>query len=115
MEASKVWNFCVEAHKQARREHRLGLERVHFKRLPKADNSRCILNRCNGRHAFLANIDTTRKLRQTHPQIEDEISIARKMLLSGQMACSGRQEEAWTRYSAHGQWAQAYHPASRLA
>ena len=71
MEAAKVWNFCVEAHKQARREHLPWPGKSALQKATKggqfALHSQSVQMVV---HAFLANIDTTRKLRQTHPQMK---------------------------------------------
>ena len=70
MEAAKVWNFCVETHKQARREHLPWPGRSELQKATKggqfALHSQSVQMVV---HAFLANIDTTRKLRQTHPEM----------------------------------------------
>ena len=68
--AAKVWNFCVETHKQARREHLPWPERSELQKATKG--GRFALHSQSVQmvvHAFLANIDTTRKLRQTHPEM----------------------------------------------
>ncbi len=116
MEAAKVWNFCVEAHKQARREHLPWPGRNELQKATKggqfALHSQSVQMVV---HAFLANIDTTRKLRQTHPEMRMNYPWQEKMLLSGQMACSGCNEEQGMRCSAYGQRAQVHHPASLLS
>jgi putative transposase len=70
MEAAKVWNLCVETHKQTRREHLPWPRRSELQKATKggqfALHSQSVQMVV---HAFLANIDTTRKLRQTHPQM----------------------------------------------
>jgi len=69
MEAAKVWNLCCEIHKQARMEHAKWPGR---NQLQKATKGHFALHSQSVQmvvHAFLANIDTTQKLRQTHPQM----------------------------------------------
>src|SRR5260370_5110064 len=70
MEAAKVWNLCGEIHKQARMSHTKWPGRNE---LQKATKGQFALHSQSVQmvvHAFLANIDTTRKLRQTHPQMK---------------------------------------------
>ncbi len=70
MEAAKVWNLCCEIHKQARMEHAKWPGRSELQKATKggqfALHSQSVQMVV---HAFLANIDTTRKLRQTHPEM----------------------------------------------
>jgi len=66
MEAAKVWNLCGEIHKQARMSHTKWPGRNE---LQKATKGQFALHSQSVQmvvHAFLANIDTTRKLRQSH-------------------------------------------------
>jgi len=70
MEAAKVWNLCCEAHKQARMDHAKWPGRNE---LQKATKGQFALHSQSVQmvvHAFLANIDTTRQLRQTHPKMQ---------------------------------------------
>src|SRR5271157_669950 len=70
MEAAKVWNLCCEIHKQARMEHAKWPGRSELQKATKG--GRFALHSQSVQmvvHAFLANIDTTRKLRQTHPEM----------------------------------------------
>ncbi len=71
MEAAKVWNLCVQIHKQARMSHTKWPGRNELQKATKggqfALHSQSVQMVV---HAFLANIDTTRKLRQTHPQMK---------------------------------------------
>jgi putative transposase len=71
MEAAKVWNLCVEIHRQARMNHAKWPGRNELQKATKggqfALHSQSVQMVA---HAFLANIDTTRKLRQTHPQMK---------------------------------------------
>ncbi len=67
MEAAQVWNSCMETHKAARLSHEKWPERNE---LQKATKGRFALHSQSVQmvvHAFLANVDTTRQLRQTHP------------------------------------------------
>ncbi len=69
MEAAQVWNFCMETHKAARLQHASWPGR---NALQKATKGRFALHSQSVQmvvHAFLANIDTTHQLRQTHPQM----------------------------------------------
>jgi len=70
MEAARVWNLCCEIHKQARMDHAKWPGRSD---LQKATAGQFALHSQSVQmvvHAFLANIDTTRQLRQTHPQMK---------------------------------------------
>lgn len=67
-EGARVWNFCMEPHKAARLHHDVWPGRNE---LQKATKGRFGLHRQSIQmivHAFLANIDTTRQLRQTPPK-----------------------------------------------
>lgn len=69
MEAAAVWNLCMETHKQARMAHSQWPGR---NALQKATKGRFALHSQSVQrvvHAFLANIETTQHLRQTHPQM----------------------------------------------
>jgi len=68
-EAAQVWNFCMQMHKTARLQHETWPDRNE---LQKATKGRFALHSQSVQmvvHAFLANIDTTRQLRQTHPKM----------------------------------------------
>lgn len=70
MEAARVWNECQEAHKAARLTHAKWPGRDT---LQKATKGRFGLHSQSVQMvvaAFLANIDTTRQLRQSHPQMK---------------------------------------------
>jgi len=70
MEAAKVWNLCCEIHKQARMAHTKWPGRNE---LQKATKGQFALHSQSVQmvvHAFLANIDTTRQLRQTCPKMQ---------------------------------------------
>ncbi len=70
MEAAHVWNWCMEMHKQARMSHAKWPLRTE---LQKATKGRFALQSQSVQmvvHAFLANVETTRQLRQTHPQMK---------------------------------------------
>ena len=67
--AAQVWNTCCELHKAARQAHVLwpGLVAMH-----QATRGRFTLHRQSVQavfRAFLGTIETTRKLRQTHPEM----------------------------------------------
>jgi putative transposase len=69
MEAAQVWNLCMETHKAARLAHGMWPWR---KQLEQATKGRFVLNAQAVQqivHAFLANVETTRALRKTHPQM----------------------------------------------
>jgi putative transposase len=69
MEAAQVWNCCMQAHRAARLQHMPWPGRDA---LQKATKGRFALHSQSVQmvvHAFLANIDTTHQLRQTHPQM----------------------------------------------
>jgi putative transposase len=69
MEAAQVWNCCMEVHKQARLEHTKWPGRNE---LQQATKGRFALHSQSIQmivHAFLANVETTRELRKTHPQM----------------------------------------------
>jgi len=70
MEAARVWNLCCEIHKQARMTHSKWPGRNE---LQKATKKQFALHSQSVQmvvHAFLANINTTRELRKTHPQMK---------------------------------------------
>ncbi|WP_255553306.1 transposase [Ktedonobacter sp. SOSP1-52] len=70
MEAAQVWNCCMEMHKAARLAHLPWPERDA---LQKATKGRFALHSQSVQMmvaAFLANVQTTRHLRQTHPQMK---------------------------------------------
>ncbi len=69
MEAAQVWNLCMHMHKDARMHHEKWPERDE---LQKATKGRFALHSQSVQmvaHAFLANVDTARQLRQMHPQM----------------------------------------------
>src|SRR5215471_9161273 len=70
MEAAQVWNACMETHKAARIAHTSWPGRDA---LQKATKGRFALHSQSVQMvvaAFLATIETTRQLRQTHPQMK---------------------------------------------
>ena len=70
MEVAQVWNACVEMHLTARLDHAPWPGRSA---LQKATKGRFALHSQSIQmvvHAFLANIDTTRQLRQSHPEMQ---------------------------------------------
>src|SRR2546423_14363022 len=69
MEAAKVWNFCVEIHKQARMSHAKWPGRDA---LQKATKGQFALHSQSVQmvvHAFLANVETTRQLKPGNPKM----------------------------------------------
>src|SRR5437660_5481816 len=70
MEAAQVWNRCCLLHKEARMSHRKWPGRDA---LQKATKGQFALHSQSVQmvvHAFLANIETTRQLRRTSPQMK---------------------------------------------
>ena len=68
-EAAQVWNLCMETHIQARMAHAKWPGR---KELQKSTKGKFALHSQSVQmivHAFLANVETTRKLRKEHPQM----------------------------------------------
>jgi putative transposase len=69
MEAARVWNLCMQTHKQARLAH---TSWPGQRELEHATKGRFALNAQAVQqivHAFLANIETTRTLRREHPEM----------------------------------------------
>jgi putative transposase len=69
MEAARVWNSCTETHKEARLTHAKWPGRSE---LQQATKGRYGLHSQSVQmivHAFLANIETTRRLRKDHPEM----------------------------------------------
>ncbi len=69
MEAAQVWNFCMQMHKTARLQHDIWPRRNE---LQMATKGRFALHSQSVQmvvHAFLANVETTRQLRHTHPHM----------------------------------------------
>jgi putative transposase len=71
MEAAKVWNGCMQTHKAARLSHTQWPGRDALQKATKgrqfelhSQSVQMIVG------AFLANVETTRELRQTHPQMQ---------------------------------------------
>jgi putative transposase len=70
MEAAQVWNRCCELHKEARQTHSKWPGRTE---LQQATKGRFALHSQSVQmvvHAFLGNIETTRRLRQDNPKIK---------------------------------------------
>jgi putative transposase len=70
LEAAQVWNCCMDLHKAARIGHEKWPGRDALQR---ATKGRFALHSQSVQmvvHAFLANIDTARQLRQTYPQMK---------------------------------------------
>src|SRR5262249_36008506 len=70
MEAAKVWNLCCEIHKQTRMSHSKWPGRNELQQATKGQFALHSQSVQMVVHAFLANIATTRHLRQTHPQMK---------------------------------------------
>src|SRR5712691_4290393 len=69
-EAAQVWNCCMEMHIQARLEH---VKWPGRHELQKATKGRFALHSQSVQmivHAFLANVDTARQLKPTHPKMK---------------------------------------------
>ncbi len=69
MEAAQVWNECMQMHRDARLQH---TSWPGLKELREATKGRFALHSQSVQmvvQTFLANVDTTRQLRQTHPQM----------------------------------------------
>ena len=70
MEAARVWNCCMELHKQARVGHTHWPGQRELEQATKgrrfALNAQAVQQIV---HTFLANIETTRTLRREHPQM----------------------------------------------
>jgi putative transposase len=69
MEAARVWNLCMETHKQARMTHARWPGRRELEQATKGQfalNAQVVQQIV---HAFLANVETTRTLRREHPDM----------------------------------------------
>ena len=69
MEAARVWNLCMELHKEARLTHTRWPGRRELEQATKgkfALNAQAVQQIT---HIFLANIETTRKIRSVHPEM----------------------------------------------
>src|SRR5215467_13786010 len=69
MEAARVWNLCMESHKQARMTHARWPGRRELEHASKGQfalNAQVVQQIV---HAFLANVETTRTLRRAHPEM----------------------------------------------
>jgi putative transposase len=69
MEAARVWNRCMELHKQARTDHARWPGRDPLQKATKGGFALQSQSVQMVVHAFLANIDTTRRLRKAHPEM----------------------------------------------
>ena len=70
IEAAQVWNLCMQTHKTARSEH---MKWPGRNELQQATKGKFALHSQSVQmvvHAFLANIETTRQLRQTHQEMK---------------------------------------------
>jgi putative transposase len=68
-EAAQAWNFCMETHRDVRMTHQKWLGRDELQRATKGQYSLHSQSVQMVVHAFLANIETTRRLRQEHPEM----------------------------------------------
>lgn len=70
MEAARVWNLCCEHHQDARHAHQPWPDRAALQQATKGSqfalHSQSIQMVC---HQFLANVETTHQLKQTHPRM----------------------------------------------
>jgi putative transposase len=69
MEAARVWNLCMQTHKEARMTHLPWPEHRELEQATKglfALNAQAVQQTV---HAFLANVETTRRLRRQHPEM----------------------------------------------
>src|SRR6266581_7777678 len=70
MEAAHVWNCCMEMHRQARLQHTRWPGRNDLQQVTKGHFALHSQSVQMVVHAFLSNIDITRKLRKTHPRMQ---------------------------------------------
>ena len=70
MEAAQVWNACMETHKAARQTHAPWPGRHELQQVTKGKYALHSQSIQMVAHAFLANLETTRQLRKTHPQMK---------------------------------------------
>jgi len=68
-EGARVWNVCMETHKAARLHHTSWPGRNELQKMTKGRFGLHSQSVQMVVHAFLANIDTTRQVRQTHPSL----------------------------------------------
>src|SRR5947209_3989246 len=69
MEAAQVWNLCMQTHKTARQTHATWPGRNELHQITKGRFALHSQSVQQLTRAFLANIETTRALRQSHPQM----------------------------------------------
>jgi putative transposase len=70
MEAARVWNLCMQTHKQARMDHIRWPDANQLHHLTKSKFALHSQSVQQVTRAFLANIETTRELRKSHPQMK---------------------------------------------
>ena len=68
-EAAQVWNLCMQMHRDARLQHDTWPGRNELQKATKGCSALHSQSIQMVVHAFLANIETTQQLRQTHPQM----------------------------------------------
>jgi putative transposase len=69
-EAAQVWNCCMEMHKQARMTHAKWPGRNELQQATKGHFALHSQSVQMIVHAFLANVETTKQLRQSHPEMQ---------------------------------------------
>jgi putative transposase len=76
MEAAQVWNLCMETHKDARMAHAPWPGRNELQRVTKGRYALHSQSVQMVVHAFLANIETTRKLRKEHSEVPSFLHVS---------------------------------------
>src|SRR5215470_13615795 len=69
MEAAQVWNACCDLHKEARQTHSTWPGQRELRQATKGQFALCAQSVQAIVAVFLANIETTRKLRANHPKM----------------------------------------------
>ncbi len=69
LESAQIWNMCCEIHKEARQTRSRWPGRNELQRATKRQFALCAQSVQMVVHAFLVNVETTRKLRATHPKM----------------------------------------------
>ena len=102
-EAARVWTVCRDLHLVARQQHTRWPDRDDLQQATKGQfalHSQTVQMIC---HAYLANVNTARELRQTNRK--NPVSLQRQALLSAVLACASGECGARTHCLAHGTWA----------
>ena len=87
IEAAKVWNECMEAHKECRINQKPWLNQTQLQKLTKGKYELHSQSVQMVVQTFLANVDSTRANRRSGIK-EHEISLAYKAVLSCSLDCS---------------------------